>query len=133
MIIFYFFVCFTFSISYSVFQFHLVYVFQCLHLFFVVVLFQAFIMYSKKAFVYIFIYIWASLTAQLVKNLPAMLETWVRSLRWEDPQEKGKATQSSILAWSMGSQMVNTTERLSHIYSKYNKIYTFLENLGIFA
>ena len=37
--------------------------------------------------------------AQLVKNLPAMGETWVRSLGWEDPLEKGKATHSSILAW----------------------------------
>ena len=35
---------------------------------------------------------WASLVAQLVKNLPAMLETWVRSLGWEDLLEKGKAT-----------------------------------------
>ena len=34
---------------------------------------------------------WDSLMAQLVKNLPAMWETWVRSLRWEDPLEKGKA------------------------------------------
>ena len=41
----------------------------------------------------------ASLVAQLVKNLPAMLETWVRSLVWEDPLEEGKATHSSILAW----------------------------------
>ena len=40
----------------------------------------------------------ASLVAQLVKNLPAMRETWVRSLSWEDPLEKGKATHSSILA-----------------------------------
>ena len=37
--------------------------------------------------------------AQLVKNLPAMQETMVRSLGWEDPQEKVKATRSSILAW----------------------------------
>ena len=37
--------------------------------------------------------------AQLVKNLPAMRETWVRSLGWEDPLEKGKATHSSIPAW----------------------------------
>ena len=44
-------------------------------------------------------YSWASLVAQLVKNLPAMQETWVRSLGWEDPMEKGKATYSSILAW----------------------------------
>ena len=37
--------------------------------------------------------------AQLVKNPPAMRETWVRSLGWEDPLEKGKATHSSILVW----------------------------------
>ena len=42
---------------------------------------------------------WASLVAELVKNLPAMWETWVQSLGWEDPLEKGKATHSSILAW----------------------------------
>ena len=44
-------------------------------------------------------YSWASLVAQLVKNLPAMWKIWVRSLGWEDPPEKGKATHSSILAW----------------------------------
>ena len=56
---------------------------------------------------------WASLVAQLVKNPPAMRETWVRSLSWEDPLEKGKVTHSGILAWripwtvqSMGSQRV---------------------------
>ena len=43
--------------------------------------------------------IWASLVAQLVKNPPAMWETCVRSLGWEDALEKGKATHSSILAW----------------------------------
>ena len=43
-------------------------------------------------------YSWASLVAQLVKNLPAMWETWVLSLGWEDPLEKGKATHSGILA-----------------------------------
>ena len=42
---------------------------------------------------------WASIVAQLVKNLPAMQETWVLSLGWEDPLENGKATHSSILAW----------------------------------
>ena len=53
---------------------------------------------------------WASLMAELVNNPPAMLETWVQSLSWEDPLEKGKATHYSILAWrilwtveSMGS------------------------------
>ena len=41
---------------------------------------------------------WASLVAQLVKNPPAMRETWILSLGWEDPLEKGKATHSHILA-----------------------------------
>ena len=63
-------------------------------------------------------YSWASLVAQLAKNPPAMWETWVQSLDWEDPLAKEKATYSSILAWripwteepdglqSMGSQRV---------------------------
>ena len=42
---------------------------------------------------------WAPLVAQEVKNLPAIQETWVRSLSWEDPLEEGMATHSSILAW----------------------------------
>ena len=41
----------------------------------------------------------SSLVAQLVKNPPAVRETWVRSLGWEDPLEKGNATHSRILAW----------------------------------
>ena len=65
-------------------------------------------------------YIWASLMAQMVKNLPAVQETLVRSLGWEDPLEKGMTTHSSILAWripwteepgghqSMGSQRSQT-------------------------
>ena len=44
-------------------------------------------------------YSWVSLVAQTVKNPPAMRETWVRSLGWEDPLEEGMATHSSILAW----------------------------------
>ena len=44
-------------------------------------------------------YVWASLVAQMVKNLPAMQEIWVQSLGWEDPLEEGMATYSSILAW----------------------------------
>ena len=42
-----------------------------------------------------------SLVAQMVKNLPAMQETWARSLGWEDPLEKRMATHSSILAWTI--------------------------------
>ena len=63
----------------------------------------------------------ASLLAQIVKSLPAIQETWVQFLIWEDPLEKGMATHSSILAWeipwteeprwlqSMGSQRVTST------------------------
>ena len=66
----------------------------------------------------------ASLVAQMVKRLPAMRETWVQSLGWEDPLEKEMATHSSILAWkipwtkepgglqSMGRKESDTTERL---------------------
>ena len=43
--------------------------------------------------------VWASLVAQTVKNLPAIRETWVSFVGWEDPLEKGKATHSSILNW----------------------------------
>ena len=58
------------------------------------------------------------LVAQLVKNPPAMQETWVRPLGWEDPLEKGKATNSSILTWRIpwtvwGREELDTTERLS--------------------
>ena len=64
--------------------------------------------------------------AQTVKNLPAMWETWVLSLGWEDPLEEGKATHSSILAWRIlmdkatwqlynpwSQKELDTTERLS--------------------
>ena len=65
-----------------------------------------------------FMLLWTSLVAQMVKHLPAMQETQVRSLGWEDPLEKEMATHSSTLAWiipwteehcrlqSMGSQRV---------------------------
>ena len=43
--------------------------------------------------------LWASLVAQMVKNLPAIWETWVRSLGWEDILEEGMATHSNTLAW----------------------------------
>ena len=68
--------------------------------------------YAGEGIGYPLQYFWASLMAQLVKNLPVMQETWVLPLGWEDPLEKGKATHSVILAWriprtqSMGSQRV---------------------------
>ena len=58
-----------------------------------------FIFMPSSSFGIHFLVLWASLIAQLVKNPPAMQETPVRSLDWEDPLEKGKATQSSILTW----------------------------------
>ena len=50
---------------------------------------------------YPFQYSWASLVAQMVKNLPAMWETWVRSLGWQAPLEEGMETHSCILAWKI--------------------------------
>ena len=62
-------------------------------------------------------YSWASLVAQLVKKLPAMQETWIRSLSWENPLEKGKSTHSSGefhgLYSPWGHKELDTTERLS--------------------
>ena len=58
--------------------------------------------FRRPLFVQCLFCAWASLVAQLVKkikSLPAMWETWVGSLGWEDPLEKGKATHASILAW----------------------------------
>ena len=49
--------------------------------------------------------------AQLVKNLPAMWETWVPSLDWEDPLENGMATHSSILAWRLPWTMYSSWGR----------------------
>ena len=46
-------------------------------------------------------YSWASLVAQMVKNLSAVWETWVQSLGWEDPLEEGMATHASILSWRL--------------------------------
>ena len=54
---------------------------------------------AREGIGYLLWYSWAFLVAQLVKNPPAMWETWVRSLGWEDPLEKGKATHFSILVW----------------------------------
>ena len=70
-------------------------------------------MFYLLSVLYIHHFIYYSFVVQLVKNPPAKEETWVRSLGWEDPLQKGKATHSSILAWripwtvqSMGSERV---------------------------
>ena len=69
---------------------------------------------------------WVSLIAQLVKNPPAMQETPVQPLGWEDPLEKGKATHSSILAWRIPwtKQITKSWTRLSnfHFHFYYKKI-----------
>ena len=69
-------------------------------------------------------YSWASLVAQLVKNPPAMWETWVLFLLWEDPMEKGKATNPVFwpgefhgLCSPWGHKESDTTEQLSLHYS----------------
>ena len=65
----------------------------------------------------------ASLVAQMVKNLPAMQETQVRSLGWEDPLEKGMATHPSILAWRIpwteepGGLQSMGPQRVGHFHS----------------
>ena len=78
-------------------------------------------MYINKSVLdctYIYISVRASLVAQLVKNLPAIWETWVRSLGWEDPLENGKATHSSILAWGVAKSRTRLSDlhSLTHIY-----------------
>ena len=54
---------------------------------------------AREGIGYPFQYSWASLVGQLAKNPPVMWETWVQSLGWEEPLEKGKATHSNVLAW----------------------------------
>ena len=56
---------------------------------------------SLPSFLDTFFYLWVSLVAQTVKNLPMMKEAWVPSLGGEDPLDKGMATPSSILAWKI--------------------------------
>ena len=82
---------------------------------------------EKEGISYALQYSWASLVAQLVKDLPAIWETWVRSLDWKDPLEKGKLSHSSILAWRIpwtvdpwGYKESDMTERLSLLYINVN-------------
>ena len=69
--------------------------------------------------------------AQLVKNPPAMRETWVRPLGWEDPLEKGKATHSSLLAWRIpwteepgGVRESDTTEATEHTGPRVENVHS---------
>ena len=65
-------------------------------------------------------YFWASLVAQLVKNPPAMWETWVRSLGCEDPLEKGMVSHSSILACIVHG-IAKSRTRLSNFHFDFSK------------
>ena len=72
----------------------------------------------------------ASLVAQMVKNLPAMLKTWIRSLGLEDPLEEGMATHSSILVWRIprteepGGATVHGVAKESHMTQRLNNNHT---------
>ena len=83
-------------------------------------------------------YSWASLVSQLVKNLPAMWETWVWSLVWKDPLEKGKATHSSILVWGIhglyvGHKELDMNEGLSlHSRSLINQPVYLSPEFGVY-
>ena len=67
----------------------------------------------------------------MVKNLPTMWETWVRSLGWDDPLEKGKATHSSTLAWRSpwGCEESDMTERLKHTHTHTHTQYHWTKNI----
>ena len=86
-------------------------------------------------------YSWASLVAQLVKNPSAIWETWVRSLSWENPLEKGTATHSSILSWRIPwttiHRIAKSRTQLSdfhfHSYISTHLICTITCLIGIFT
>ena len=67
----------------------------------------------------------ASFVAQMVKNLPAMQETWVSSLGGEDPLEEGNATHSSILTWR-----ISWTEEAGWLQSMWSQSWTRLRHRG---
>ena len=81
--------------------------------------------------------VWASLIAQLKKNLPAMQKTWVQFLSWEDSLEESMATYASILAWripmagysSWGCKESDMTEQLS---TTQHSIYVCLSDMCVF-
>ena len=74
--------------------------------------------------------------AQLVKNPPAVQETWVRSLGWEDPLEKGKAPRSSILAWRIPwtvHGVAKSRTPLNDFYFKSWLLKLFLSGILLFS
>ena len=95
--------------------------------------------YPGKEIGHLLQYSWSSLVAQMVKNPPAMWETWVWSVGWEDPLEEGLATHSSILAWKIpwkkslessspwGRKELDTTEWLSTTQPRVREIRPIFE------
>ena len=73
-------------------------------------------------------YSWASLIPQLLKNPPAMWETWVQSLGWKDPLKKGISTHSSILAWRNPWTVciVHGSQRVRHNWAPLSYIYIYI-------
>ena len=71
---------------------------------------------------------WASLVSELVKNLPVMWETWVQSLGWKDPLEKGTTTCSSILTWRISWATVHgvakSQTRLNDVH--FHNIFSYI-------
>ena len=74
----------------------------------------------------------ASLVAQTVKNPPAMRETWVWSLGWEDPLENGMATHSSILAWKIPRTVYSPWDCKESDTAEPLSLSTLIKNLGVF-
>ena len=80
---------------------------------------------AREGIGYPFWYSWACLMAQLVKNLPSMRETWVPSLDWADPLEKGKVTHSSILAWRIPWTIVHGVTKSRTVPSDFHLHFHF--------
>ena len=80
--------------------------------------------YISERHTFLFPTKWASLVAQMVKNMPAMQETWVRSLCQEDPLELGMVTHCRILAWRIpwGCKESETTEQLTLSFTSWSHI-----------
>ena len=104
--------------------------------FLIVALFKFFIIHMC---VHIDIYIWASLVAQMVKNLPEKQETQVQSLGWEDPLKKEMTTNSSILTWRIrwtgepGGLQSTESERVRYDWTANTPhIYAYIYDLQIF-
>ena len=71
---------------------------------------------------------WPSLAAQLIKNLPVMQETWVRFLGWEDLLEKGKASHSSILVYSIPWTVTVGSQRVRHDWETFTSLVNLKRN-----